>query len=197
MVSVSAGLVVADEESNIIHLVHYMTQDYFEARKEYWFPDAEPNFKMICVTYLSFNTFESGPCLSEQELEARLQQNQLYDYVVRNWGYHAYATATKLEQLILDLLESDTKVSASSQALITEDYFATSHHKSKRITALHLIAYFGLNEAASTLLRYGKCLNSKDTDGRTPLPWAAQNGHDGISSCCLRQARPMLTQKTH
>ncbi|OJJ79091.1 uncharacterized protein ASPGLDRAFT_30117 [Aspergillus glaucus CBS 516.65] len=119
MVSVCAGLVVVDEESSIIHLVHYMTQDYFEARKKYWFPDAESNFTIICVTYLSFNyTFESGPCLTDEEFEARLQQNPLYNYAAQNWGYHAHAAATKLDQLILDLLKSDSKVFASSQALI-------------------------------------------------------------------------------
>ncbi|OJJ81300.1 uncharacterized protein ASPGLDRAFT_28140 [Aspergillus glaucus CBS 516.65] len=70
MVSVCAGLVVVDEESNIIHLVHYTTQDYFEVRKKYWFPDAESNSTIICITYLSFNTFESGPCLSNKEFVA-------------------------------------------------------------------------------------------------------------------------------
>lgn len=157
MVSVCAGLVVVDEESNIIHLVHYTTQDYFEARKKYWFPDAESNFTMICVTYLSFNTFESGPCLTDEEFEARLQQNPLYDYAARNWGYHPRTAATKLDQLILDLLETDAKVDASSQALMaSKDYLGYNHYGPKQITALHLTAYFGVSEAARTLLRHGE-----------------------------------------
>ena len=38
MVSVCAGLVTVDEESNIIHLVHYTTQEYFERTQKKWFP---------------------------------------------------------------------------------------------------------------------------------------------------------------
>ena len=34
MVSVCAGLVTIDEESNIIRLVHYTTQEYFERTQE-------------------------------------------------------------------------------------------------------------------------------------------------------------------
>ena len=83
MVLICAGLVVVDEESNIIHLVHYTTQDYFEAGMKYWFPDAELNFSMICIAHLSFNTFESGPCLTDEEFEARLQQNPLYDMIMQ------------------------------------------------------------------------------------------------------------------
>ena len=190
MASVCAGLVVVDEKSNIIHLVHYTTQDYFEARKKYWFPDAESNFTMICITYLSFNTFESGPCLTNEEFEARIQQNPLYDYAAQNWGHHARAAVTKLDQLSLDLLESDAKVSASSQTLVvSKHYLGHNYYEAKQITALHLTAYFGLNEATSTLLRHGRRPDLKDSYGRTPLSWAAENGHDGVVKLLLETGK--------
>jgi hypothetical protein len=50
MVSVCAGLVTVDEESTIIRLVHYTTQEYFERTQKNWFPDAEINVAVICVT---------------------------------------------------------------------------------------------------------------------------------------------------
>jgi hypothetical protein len=40
MVSVCAGLVTIDEESDIIRLVHYTTQEYFEQTGTIRFPDA-------------------------------------------------------------------------------------------------------------------------------------------------------------
>ena len=43
IISVCAGLVTVDEESDIIRLVHYTTQDYFERTQRDWFPDAETN----------------------------------------------------------------------------------------------------------------------------------------------------------
>jgi hypothetical protein len=55
IVSVCAGLVTVDEESSIIRLVHYTTQEYFDRTRGKWFPNAEANIATICVTYLSFD----------------------------------------------------------------------------------------------------------------------------------------------
>jgi hypothetical protein len=38
MVSVYTGLVTVDEQSNIIRLVYYTIQDYFERTQHDWFP---------------------------------------------------------------------------------------------------------------------------------------------------------------
>jgi hypothetical protein len=40
IVSVCAGLVIVDKESDIIRLVHYTTQEYFERKQNYWFSGA-------------------------------------------------------------------------------------------------------------------------------------------------------------
>src|SRR5258706_11573932 len=89
MVSVCAGLVTVDKETDIIRLVHYTTQEYFEQTQKSWFPDAEIDIATICVTYLSFSDFESGICQNDKEFEERLQSNPLYDYASHNWGHHA------------------------------------------------------------------------------------------------------------
>lgn len=88
MVSVCAGLVTVDKGSDIIRLVHYTTQEYFERTQKQWFPNAEEDITMICVTYLSFDKFDSGFCLTDEDFEGRLQYNRLYDYAARNWGHH-------------------------------------------------------------------------------------------------------------
>jgi hypothetical protein len=62
MVTVCAGLVTIDEESGIIRLVHYTTQEYFERTQSQWFPQAESEITITCIIYLSFNVFESGLC---------------------------------------------------------------------------------------------------------------------------------------
>jgi hypothetical protein len=41
VVLVCAGLVTVDEESDIIRLVHYTTQEYFERTQKTWCPDAQ------------------------------------------------------------------------------------------------------------------------------------------------------------
>src|SRR5437588_6524230 len=62
MVSVCAGLATVDEESGTIRLVHYTTQEYFERTRMKWFPVAQRDIAMTCVTYLCFDTFTTGFC---------------------------------------------------------------------------------------------------------------------------------------
>jgi hypothetical protein len=57
-----ASLVTVDEESNIIRLVHYTTQEFFERTQKRWFPEAETNITETCVIYLLFDTFQGGYC---------------------------------------------------------------------------------------------------------------------------------------
>jgi hypothetical protein len=84
IISVCAGLVTVDEESKIIRLVHYTTQEYFERTQNHWFPSAEIDITTICVSYLSFGVFESGFCQTEGGFEERLGSYKLYDYAARN-----------------------------------------------------------------------------------------------------------------
>lgn len=88
MVSVCAGLVVVDEESNIIRLVHYTTQELFQRTHREWFPKAETDIMNVCITYLSFDIFDSGFCQTDKDFEKRMQFNPLYDYAARHRGHH-------------------------------------------------------------------------------------------------------------
>src|ERR1700733_11071234 len=112
--SVCAGLVTVDKDSDIIRLVHYTTREYFEWKP--LFPDAETDITEACVTYLSFDTFTTGFCTTDEKFEARLQLNPLYDYASRNWGYHARKASGQVDDLILNLLQSEARLAASSQA---------------------------------------------------------------------------------
>jgi hypothetical protein len=69
---------------------------------------------MTCITYLSFDVFAVGFYPTDEEFEARLQLNALYDYAARNWGCHARAASTEVGRLILYLFKSEAKVSACS-----------------------------------------------------------------------------------
>jgi len=100
IVSVCAGLVTVDDESHIIRLVHYTTQEYFKRMQKDWFPNAETEITTTCVTYLSFKVFESGFCQTDKEFEERLRSNPLYDYAAHNWGRHAHKVLTLCHRLV-------------------------------------------------------------------------------------------------
>lgn len=48
IVSVCAGLVVVDEKSEVIRLVHHTAQENFERNQNYWFPSADSRLTIIC-----------------------------------------------------------------------------------------------------------------------------------------------------
>ena len=121
--------------------------------------------------------------------------NPLYDYAAHNWGYHACAALAEVEPLITQLLESEAKVSSSSQAMMaSRSYSDYSQSVPRQITGLHLAAYFGLKEAMITLLENGHNLNSKDSYGRTPLSWAAENGHEAVVKLLLEKGAELETK---
>jgi ankyrin repeat protein len=181
IVSTCAGLVTVDEESNVIRLVHYTTQEYFERTWTSWFPNAQSDITVTCVTYLLFHTFETGFCFTDKEFERRLHTNVLYDYAARYWGHHARAASAATKQLILSFLESQAKLSASSQALMaSKSYNGYSQRIPRLLTPLHIAAYFGLKDITIYLLENGYDPNLQDTHGQTPLSWAAWNGHEAV-----------------
>jgi ankyrin repeat protein len=190
IVSVCAGLVTIDEESGIIRLVHYTTQEYFERTQVRWFPNAQANIATICVVYLSFNEFRSGICQSDEEFEERLRLNWLYNYASHNWGHHA-REASMLIPEVITFLESNTQLEASSQGLLAakkwSGHIKYSQEFPKGITGLHLAAYFGIEPAVRLLLEKGANLNAADRRGRTPLYWATHNGHIDVVKLLLEK----------
>jgi ankyrin repeat protein len=182
--SVCAGLVTVNKNSDIIQLVHYTAQEYFERKSS--FSNAETDITMACVTYLSFDTFATGSCPTSKEFEARLQLNPLYDYAARYWGRHARAATTEVGQLILGLLESEAKVAGASQAMRgPRKYSSRSQTAPRQMIGVHVAAYFGLREAMIALFENGYDLDARDAYGGTPLSWAAGNGHKAVVELLL------------
>jgi ankyrin repeat protein len=179
MVAVCAGLVTVDNESGIIRLVHYTTQEYFERTQKDWFPTAESDITMICVTYVSFSAFESGPC-QNNDLKERLESNPLYDYAATNWGHHA-RNALTFWPGVIEFLQCEAKVLASSEVLLAKKVISDWHDagKPRPMTGLQLASYFGINEAVRTLLMYSKLYLGNSYD-RTSLLLAAENGHHDV-----------------
>jgi hypothetical protein len=186
MVSVCAGLVTVDKDSNIIRLVHYTTQEYFQRTRDKWLANAESDIAKSCVTYISFSAFERGVCLTYDKFKERLSLNKLYDYAARNWGHHARKDPESYKYTIA-FLEDSMKVRASYQVIEgPRQYDFDSQKYDRSITGLHLVAYFGLQETvARLLLDKGAEINATDEYGRTPLSWAAYNGHEAIARLLL------------
>ncbi|KAJ6101899.1 hypothetical protein N7486_004326, partial [Penicillium sp. IBT 16267x] len=191
VVSICAGLVVVtgDNTSNdIIRLVHYTAQEYFERTSNRWFPNANEAIAATCPTYISFEAFQSGICHSDTEFEARLDSYPLYSYAVKSWARHVSGEATT-QDLIMTFLKSSSKAQASVQAIFAMKGPSNRGDYCRRtpegFTGLHLAAYLGLENVVRSLIQTGDLSPTTSSD-RSPLGWAAYAGHASVVDLLLR-----------
>ncbi|KAH7366579.1 ankyrin repeat domain-containing protein [Pyrenochaeta sp. MPI-SDFR-AT-0127] len=194
LVSVCAGLVVVDQHSAVIRLVHYTAQEYFEQIGNTWNPDGQLHVATTCLTYLCFDAFRSGYCATSKEFDERLQQNHFLDYAARHWGQHAKAVETRVSDLACRLLRSRLFSSALqvSESLRQTKYSTKTCEFDHRITAVHYTAQFGLAGITELILSAVEelaveAVNAEDSAGRTPLWIAARYGHGDMVKMFLHK----------
>ncbi|KAF9891436.1 hypothetical protein FE257_003902 [Aspergillus nanangensis] len=197
MLSICAGLVIRNQESDTVELVHYTTQEYFDCTWKDWFPRAHILTTVTCLTYLSFTAFSTGICRDHEAFEAKLVQYPLYSYSALNWGHHAREaekmqdSLAELESTYKEFLTSSYHVSAALQALLYGTSGGTQEVDSQVIpedfTGVHLTAYFGLESGTKMLLANNpEAANSRDTYRQTPLHLAAKNGHASVTRLLIQ-----------
>lgn len=174
--SVCAGLVNFDAQSNVVRLVHYTAQEYLERTRR--LPEAENRLLTICLTYLSFDEFSSGPCQTVAAYMNRLQEYPLFSYAGQNWGHHA-RLVHNCSDVVLPFLECKAHLEASVQTMAKS--VSKSDTLPTDITGLHVAAAFGIEEVVEALLdqivnaNAAHTINAKDSFGITPLYRAVMN----------------------
>lgn len=147
LVSVCAGLVVVDDQSNVIRLVHYTTQEYFVQNGASLFPGARQAIADSCLTYLLYNEFKTGWLYEDDEgdddgentndtagifsqsnlmhswapesLIAMLRHHPFYEYAAQYWATHVrYGVEDGVDRLFLDFARDDHKISCAAQVLL-------------------------------------------------------------------------------
>ncbi|KAI0163380.1 ankyrin repeat-containing protein, partial [Pestalotiopsis sp. NC0098] len=190
--SVCAGLVQVDEGSDMVGLIHYTTQEYFEKTRSQWFPDAQRYITQTCVAYLSLPNL-GGYCIDARKFEERHEAHPFYDYAAQEWGHHARELS--VEPHVIDFLQRKEAVEGVIQALMVHKRFRYnvwdlrnpywSERFPKCMNGLHLAALLGLHFAVQALLIVFD-VNDHDSRGRTPLAVAAEEGHSEVAELLLR-----------
>ena len=202
ILSVCAGLIRLDKESNYIKPGHSTTLKYLESIGQSWAPGVQAYIASVCLVYLSFDVFRSGPCDTGEDLDIRIGQYPFYKYAALNWAAHSSTVQGEISHLALPFLQHRALVASASQVPSDQsdrDAF------SKSPTGLHFTASFGLLFLTEELLRVGggaawteelprfgggaawNFVNARDQDGRTPLAVAAANGHDTMVKLLLER----------
>jgi hypothetical protein len=57
ILAVCAGLVIVDQESSVVRLVHYTTQEYLDSIQAQLFPDAQTEITRTLLTFLAFDGY--------------------------------------------------------------------------------------------------------------------------------------------
>lgn len=202
IISVCAGLVAVDEESDVIRLVHYTTQEYFERVREVWNPKAQEEIASTCLTYLSFQTFNAGHCENDADFKTRLRQNPFLDYAARYWGNHALTVQETIKGLALSFLCNTNQLACSSQAMVVENYSYTNYSQNipQSLTGIHVAVIFRMTYLLQELLHGDgnnniKHIDARDSFGQTPLSWAAQRGHEAVARLLVEQDNVMADSK--
>lgn len=198
LTSSCAGLVVFDEQQGFISLVHPTAQEYLQERRSILFPHGHEDIAKTCITYLLMKDFRDiGPCLEHESLTERWSSFPFLGYAAVNWGYHVKLAASKTASLsAARLLENDKARIAAKQALVLnlagvdswgtewpesrflEGDFSTS--SSASLGAIHLAAFFGLNQIVDGLISAGEEVNATDENNATPILWALYGYQNGV-----------------
>ncbi|KAH8771296.1 hypothetical protein BGZ57DRAFT_985225 [Hyaloscypha finlandica] len=217
MISVYAGLVMIDTESDIIQLVHYTAQECF----------TRTEITTTCVIYLPFNEFGSGIRQTDEEFEQRPKLNKLYNYASNKWGYHARAASTLCQELhlvayfgvhtVVELLllekgadakatnsYGETALSRASkdghlkvvELLLAKDSSMAATNRHGWIQP-HEAAKNGHLDVVQLPLRKGPGIESKDDRERTPLSYAAECWHEATVQLLLNWGAELETKASN
>jgi Ankyrin repeats (3 copies)/Tetratricopeptide repeat/Ankyrin repeats (many copies) len=194
MVSVCAGLVAIDQESNVIRLVHYTTEEYFGRKRMDLFPTGQDSIVSTCLTYLSFDAFKAGYSYSDRQMDTRLDRNPFLQYAATYWGIHAIGEPElTVKSQILKFLCNDSNLSCSVQAmrLPSYRYRGYSQKPPKKISGLWVAAAFGLTEIVRMLTVQSFGIDITATYGETALHAAADGGHEAVVRLLIDRGTPV------
>jgi ankyrin repeat protein len=194
LTSICGGLVTIDHESNVIRLVHYTTQEYFDKNRLTIFPDGETRITATCVTYLSFNVFDNGKPGNYLETERFQQRNPFLSYAANSWGIHARAAdISNIEHLMLNFLDQNSKVNCANQFMEFDsrpniNKTNLTNQFSSYVSGLWLATTFGATDVVRLLMERRKLdVDIKTLQGETPLYTAAWHGYEPIVQLLLEK----------
>ena len=182
VLSCCQGLVVVDKGSLTIRLIHFTLKEYLSRRADL-FDKPHSGIAETCLTYLNFQVI--------QELSSRptpgFQDTPLLEYASLHWGTHMLVEPSdRSRYLALDLLnEYDNHISAE---LLWNSIIGGYVDSRKPFPPLHCVSYFGIAEVVIDLIKTKRWnLNERDSEGLTPLMWAAKYGREEVVKVLLQQ----------
>lgn len=192
IIDTCSGLLVIDDESFTIRLVHFTLQEYLMSVEQSLFSYGETLITNICLTYLCFE-FGSG-CSSHDEIiiSKILQDYPFLPYASSEWGHHAKnAKFDGRYDLALSFLANNSKLYLATRVRDLDSprfiQGQDSKYESFQQTGLHVAAGFGIVDLVTLLLDGRLDVNSKGIFENSALHEAVSNGHFDVAKILLQR----------
>ncbi|KAH6887856.1 hypothetical protein BKA70DRAFT_71651 [Coprinopsis sp. MPI-PUGE-AT-0042] len=203
------GLVVLEEESRLVRLVHYTARKPVEESLLESFPHPHSLQASICMTHLTKCEFESTTIDSKQALEQALKDDPLLAYSHDAWAFHAQASlddmavASQLAEFVTNCHAFPALISGTFDLLSPLHLlifyqlplsFARPLNDGVLNVVTKIYGYTPMGLAGSQgyrvgvqalLLLAGDSINKQDKTGASPLIYAAWHGHEGAVELLL------------
>lgn len=200
-ISRCAGLVTIERENKTVQLCHKTVHEYLSLREADLFPQAQRMLAETCLKYLCYDVFRGGRCKGLEKL-ARLANNPFLGYSAQYWGEHAFANEDgELIERIQTFFKKTGNMACASQVMLKTERFDCRYirytkqgkYKSRRLSAVHICAFFGLTTLLADILKKGSKVDDCDDAGRTPLWWACVRGQKSAVSLLLEKGADIFT----
>ncbi|KAH0533932.1 hypothetical protein FGG08_007454 [Glutinoglossum americanum] len=197
-----------------VGLVHQSVKDYLEREEPhtdsvlefYRVKRGESHLEVArtCYNYVQTGGFSDRSLtirkrwFDDEPDIAHLRAYPLLEYATLYWPEHARYAPDAVEY-IFDLSSSFCQDVSTCRENWLRTYWDSEKfygRPPKSFTLMHLAACFGIFPLARKLLRLkrwrirlalGNPVNKRDGDGRTPLSWAAENGHEAMVKLLLEK----------
>jgi ankyrin repeat protein len=187
------GLVVIEEETSIIRLVHFSVNEYLQKHCSEFFPNADDLLTCSCISYMFMHESVLNRRLCFGILPVADDEAPFLTYAARYWGIHASNSVLSKTQKEVQLFCSRREFHAWARVLdidvVKKDTIdeLEAQYVNASSSVLHAAAVYGLNYLVEEYLR--KCLpvNTTDYEKATPLMLAAACGRTDILKRQLAQ----------
>ncbi|KAJ7484361.1 ankyrin repeat-containing domain protein, partial [Mycena latifolia] len=216
LISLCTGLVVVEDKTNIIRLVHYTAQEYFDKRWEV-FPQGDEEMGRKCLTYLSFEDWKPTSAVihpSRKFYSPSLFEywpifhRGLRDYVVHHWHLHVVNHQWALREFLCAFLKNDQSIRgyhqylsrgplkdlidpkgihvAAASGLLLAVEWLIPDNQMNLGTALVSASEGGHEAVVTMLLDHGADVDALDGERNTALMQALQRGHTAVVKLLLK-----------
>ncbi|KAF2870615.1 ankyrin repeat-containing domain protein [Massariosphaeria phaeospora] len=193
------SLITIDVGSSTVQLAHAGLASAIRNRWESSFPSEEKQLAMVCLDYLQFKDFESGPCDDEEALRIRCNQRPFFKIAASSWWRLRNPNqwgSPKLQKLAHKFFQSRKNLHAAMQLVRIpgESWTRASYPQFlppayiNSMSPLQIAARLSLGRICEVLLEHSEDPILPDRYGRTPLLEACDNEDPDLFERLLRQA---------